>query len=52
MRLATVFTGAAAVTAGFAPTALANTAVRQPFRLAVYVEDSPHPASWVWTCTP
>jgi hypothetical protein len=33
MRVATVFTGAAAVTAGFAPSALANTRVPQPYMM-------------------
>lgn len=61
MRVATVFTGAAAVTAGFAPSALANTRVPQPYRMTVYVSpdvariqvcgyQSPYPGHW--TCTP
>jgi hypothetical protein len=61
MRVATVFTGAAAATAGFAPSALANTRVPQPYRMTVYVGSdvqsvqvcayrSPSPGHW--TCTP
>jgi hypothetical protein len=61
MRVATVFTGAAAVTAGFAPSALANTRVPQPYRLTVYVGADVQriqvcayqsPAPGHWTCTP
>jgi hypothetical protein len=61
MRVAAVFTGAAAVTAGFAPSAGANTRVPEPYRLTVYVSpfvlqiqvcayQSPSPGHW--TCTP
>jgi hypothetical protein len=61
MRVATVFTGAAAVTVGFAPSALANTRVPQPYRMTVYVGSDVQrvqvcayksPSPGYWTCTP
>lgn len=60
MRVATVFTGVAAATVAFAPSALANTRVPQPYRMTAYIGSdvssvqvcaykSPSPGDW--TCT-
>jgi hypothetical protein len=63
MRVATVFTGAAAVTAAFGPAAMAapaNTAVPQPYRLTVFTGTGvwteqvcayQDEANGIWSCT-
>ena len=60
LRAATVFTGAAAATVAFAPTALANTKVPMPYRITAYTAPDVHAeqvcgykdiGSGEWTCT-
>jgi hypothetical protein len=61
MRAGTVFTGAAAATVAFAPAALANTQVPQPYRMTVFtgfftsreqVCAYKDVGAGQWTCTP